>query len=167
MTTAFEDLPPAEPIPLGDGRNEWRAYFLATKPDGMVQQGKVWARVDEDKASDIRLKQEQRGNLLCGMLVDACGVVYGISTVYVGGEPEITDDVAAQSQIDVARARLIDLASAWRRAGLQMETKHFDTAHAVIYANCAQELDEVVVELLCSGEDMDLDFDDVDDGHDG
>jgi hypothetical protein len=159
--TAFEELPPAVDTPIGEGRILWEASFLVTKPDGDTQSSKVKAVLHQDKASDIRLKQEQRGHLMCGMLVDAAGMVYGISAVYVGGLPEIPDgDVAASSQVDVARARLIDLASAWRRTGLQMQTEYFDTARAVVYAECAKQLDEIVVQLLASSEETEPEVED-------
>lgn len=164
----FEELPPAIAIPMGSGYTEWQALFLADAPDGNIQQGKVYARVHPDEASDIRLKKEQRGNMMCGMLIDTRGKVYGLSAVYVGGgEPETIDDVATLSQVDIARARLIDLASAWRRTGLDLVGSGTRSGHAELYARCAQQLDEVVVELLATGQDMDLDVDDVDDGRDG
>jgi hypothetical protein len=153
MSDAFEELPLAVDTPIGDGRIHWEAVFLVkTATPGHYQQGKVWARVrarvDEGKASELRLKQEQRGNLMCGMLVDARGVVYGISSVYVGGQPETTgDDVAATSQVDVARARLIALASTWRQRGAT-----YGPGAGVLLA-CASELDTVVIELLASSED--------------
>jgi hypothetical protein len=150
--TAFEELPLAIDTPIGDGRIHWEAVFLVkTATPGHYQQGKVWARVqarvDEGKASELRLKQEQRGNLMCGMLVDARGVVYGISSVYVGGPPETTGDDVALSQVDVARARLIDLASSWRQRGAT-----YGPGAGVLLA-CASELDEAVIELLASSED--------------
>jgi hypothetical protein len=148
MTTVFEELPPAISTPYGNGSTIWTANFLATGPEGGVAACTVKAIVHQDKASDIRLKQEQRGNLMCGMLIDARGVVYGISSVYVGGPPDSTgDDGAATSQLDVARARLIDLASTWRRMG----TGAYAPGNAV-YLACARELDGLVVELLANAE---------------
>jgi hypothetical protein len=91
MTTVFEELPPAISTPYGNGSTIWTANFLATGPEGGVAACTVKAIVHQDKASDIRLKQEQRGNLMCGMLIDARGVVYGISSVYVGAPPESTE----------------------------------------------------------------------------
>jgi hypothetical protein len=88
MTTVFEELPPAISTPYGNGSTIWTANFLATGPEGGVAACTVKAIVHQDKASDIRLKQEQRGNLMCGMLIDARGVVYGISSVYVGGQAD-------------------------------------------------------------------------------
>jgi hypothetical protein len=168
VTTAFEELPPAIDTPISDGRVRWHAYFRGTTLDGTSEPAYVTAVVHPDKASELRLKQERRGHLMCGMLVDATGMVYGISSVYVDGPAETTDDdVAALSQIDVARARLIDLASAWRRTGLDLVGSGVRSGRAELYARCAQQLDEIVVELLSSGEEMDLDVDDVEDGRDG
>jgi hypothetical protein len=49
---------------------------------------------------------------------------------------------------DSARAALIDLANAWRRIGLQMETEHFDTARAVVYAECASQIERLTIKHL-------------------
>jgi hypothetical protein len=148
MTTAFEELPPAVDTPAGDGRIRWEAVFVAETPTpGLYQQVRVFAVVHQDKASDIRLKQERRGHLMCGMLVDATGMVYGISGVYIGCPAGAEDDSPVLSQVDVARARLVDLASEWRRTGFDCAGAG-DPARAVMYAECAQQLDEITVTYL-------------------
>lgn len=154
--TPFEELPPARKTPTYEGpygipANIWTADYTVPFGDGFVG-ATVKAVVSEDKATDIRLRREQRGNMLVGMLVDRAGVVYGAAGTALGGPASVDEAELPLSRVDVARARLIDLASSWRAAGLQMETEYFDTARAVVYAECARELDEAVVELLASEE---------------
>jgi len=52
------------------------------------------------------------------------------------------------SQVDVARARLIDLASSWRLRGATY------SPGAGVLLTCARELDEIVIELLPSREEV-------------
>jgi hypothetical protein len=142
MATAFEELPPARETPLGNGRIFWDASFLVTKPDGDTQSSNVKAVVHQDKASELRLRQERRGHLMCGMLVDATGMVYGISSVYIDGMAAVEDESPIPSQVDVARARLIDLASEWRKRGATYGPG------AGVLVGCASELDEITVTYL-------------------
>jgi hypothetical protein len=150
MSDAFEDLPTARKTPFAGTQhsNLWTADYTVGTGFGLTY-ATVKAIVDEDKASDLRLRREQRGNMMVGMLVDAAGVVYGASGTSLGGPVPSDVEEVPLSRLDVARARLIDLASSWRRLGMD----HAGTPRSAAYAECARELDEAVVELLASSED--------------
>ena len=152
--TTFNDLPLARKEPDHLGNNVWTATYVVPLSHGSFTYATVRAVVHPDKATELRFKQVQRGSYMLGQLVDAQGVIYGVSGTHTGGPAQTGEDEVMLSRVDVARARLIDLASAWRRAGLQLETENPYAAQFVAYSECARQLNELVIELLPSREEV-------------
>lgn len=136
MTIPFEDLPLARDTPIGDGRILWEASFLADRPDGTAGSATVRVLLRQDKASELRLKQERRGNLMCGMLVDAGGMVYGISSVYVGLSDTGDQPVCVSLE---AKRKVVDAL---------MDSRHWTGAWGM---DCGDVVEDLAQDLIDAG----------------